>query len=142
MSTFGRNDACPCGSRKKYKKCCLASHEAAEARRQAAQDLPSLESYSAMLEEDDLDELSNGVLDLIDEGRLDAAEARARDLLRRYPDVIDGLDRLARVHEARGDRVQAAQYHRRAATFADTHAGYDPERAVDHRAKAARLEGG
>ena len=23
MPTIGRNDPCPCGSRKKYKKCCL-----------------------------------------------------------------------------------------------------------------------
>ena len=26
----GRNDPCPCGSGKKYKKCCLANEEAAE----------------------------------------------------------------------------------------------------------------
>ncbi len=28
MAQFGRNDPCPCGSGKKYKKCCLARHEA------------------------------------------------------------------------------------------------------------------
>ncbi|MFQ5707100.1 MAG: YecA family protein [bacterium] len=26
-SKIGRNDPCPCGSGKKYKKCCMASHE-------------------------------------------------------------------------------------------------------------------
>ena len=35
MSTTGRNDPCPCGSGKKYKKCCLARDE--EVRRGAAQ---------------------------------------------------------------------------------------------------------
>jgi uncharacterized protein YecA (UPF0149 family) len=25
---IGRNDACPCGSGKKYKKCCMAKEEA------------------------------------------------------------------------------------------------------------------
>lgn len=27
MSKIGRNDPCPCGSSKKYKKCCLEKHE-------------------------------------------------------------------------------------------------------------------
>jgi hypothetical protein len=30
MAKPGRNDPCPCGSGKKYKKCCLAENEAAE----------------------------------------------------------------------------------------------------------------
>ena len=29
MAKIGRNDLCPCDSGKKYKKCCLASDEAA-----------------------------------------------------------------------------------------------------------------
>ncbi|MEF3168618.1 MAG: SEC-C domain-containing protein [Deltaproteobacteria bacterium] len=29
----GRNDPCPCGSGKKYKKCCLARDEAEESER-------------------------------------------------------------------------------------------------------------
>ena len=31
MSKTGRNDACPCGSGKKYKKCCLSVDNAARA---------------------------------------------------------------------------------------------------------------
>ena len=30
MAKPGRNDPCPCGSGKKYKKCCLATEEAVE----------------------------------------------------------------------------------------------------------------
>ena len=29
----GRNDPCPCGSGKKYKKCCLEKHQAEESKR-------------------------------------------------------------------------------------------------------------
>lgn len=35
---IGRNDPCPCGSGKKYKKCCMSKDE--EARRQAAKEAP------------------------------------------------------------------------------------------------------
>lgn len=128
MTGPGRNDRCPCGSGKKFKKCCLTAHEAER------------DGMVVNFEDDDLDELSNSVLDLIKQGELDEAEARSRELLRRYPDVIDGLDRLARVYEARGDRAKAASYHRQAAHFADTHEDFDPEIAIDHRAAADRLE--
>jgi hypothetical protein len=30
MANTGRNDPCPCGSGKKYKKCCLPKEEAAK----------------------------------------------------------------------------------------------------------------
>ena len=40
--------------------------------------------------------------------KLDEAEAAARDLLDRFPDVHDGWDRLGMVHEARCERAQAA----------------------------------
>ena len=33
MTAVGRNDPCPCGSGKKYKKCCLAADEAASRER-------------------------------------------------------------------------------------------------------------
>lgn len=112
MGQVGRNQPCPCGSGKKYKRCCLAKDEALVSERlraQAVDDAPS--------EEDDLDEVSNAVVDLIRAGRLDEAEAQARDLLRRYPEVVDGLERLAMVYEARGDRKRAADFYRQAAAF-------------------------
>jgi len=40
MSKIGRNDPCPCGSGKKYKKCCLAQYEQRR-REDARQDDPS-----------------------------------------------------------------------------------------------------
>src|SRR5438552_787651 len=53
--------------------------------------------------EDALDAASNAVVHLVRAAKLDEAEAAARDLLIRFPDVHDGWDRLGMVHEARGD---------------------------------------
>ena len=53
--------------------------------------------------------------------RLDEAEAAARDLLVRFPDVHDGWDRLGMVHEARGDSRQAADCYRKVIDFIRQH---------------------
>jgi tetratricopeptide (TPR) repeat protein len=63
------------------------------------------------LGEDDLDRLSNRVVDLIEEGRLQEAEAACQELKAQYPEVIDWLHRTAMVHEARGERQQAIEYY-------------------------------
>lgn len=89
---------------------------------------------------DDLDRLSNSVLDLIDEGRLDEAEKVSHELLSRYPDQIDGFDRLGMVWEARGDRKKAAEYYRKAAAFAENNPGFDQEGIDWYLSKAKRLE--
>jgi tetratricopeptide (TPR) repeat protein len=120
MAKIGRNAPCPCGSGKKYKKCCLPLHETS--RSQHNEDM----IYS-IADMDDLDNLSNSVVDLINEGRLDEAEKVSHDLLSRYPDQIDGVDRLAMVYEARGDKNKAMQYYRKAAEFAKSNPGFDQE---------------
>jgi len=134
MAKIGRNDPCPCNSGKKYKKCCLAGDEAAARAARAvelaavAARLPPLASY--LQEHDELDELteaSNAVVDMVHAGNLDAAEQAAHDLLKRFPDVHDGYDRLGMVCEARGDRRQAADYYRRAINVIRNHPdNYDP----------------
>ena len=134
MAKIGRNDPCACGSGKKYKKCCLASDEAAARAARPAQSTavaarrPSLASYGQ--EHDELNELteaSNSVVDMVHAGHLDAAEQAAHDLLARFPEVHDGYDRLGMVSEARGDHRQAADYYRRAITVIRDHPdNYDP----------------
>jgi tetratricopeptide (TPR) repeat protein len=128
MVKIGRNDPCHCNSGKKYKKCCMASDEAAARAARPAQPAtvpahqPSLASY--VQERDELDELteaSNAVVDMVHAGNLDAAEQAAHDLLARFPDVHDGYDRLGMVCEARGDHRQAADYCRRAITVIRDH---------------------
>jgi tetratricopeptide (TPR) repeat protein len=113
--TIGRNATCHCGSGKKYKKCCLSADEASlAALRQAvaAADHPVI-----VLEDDDLDELSNSVLDLVRDGHLEQALAACKRLLAEYPEVVDGLERSGRVHAHMGDHATAAAFYRQAFDF-------------------------
>lgn len=122
MTKTGRNDPCPCGSGKKYKRCCQekdeaersASRAAAQAAQQAAlqaQQLARQARYEAaekaFIEKTweldvycELADASNAVIKMVRAGRLDEAEAAARDLLVRYPEVHDGYDRLGMVYES------------------------------------------
>ena len=132
MAKIGRNDPCPCGSGKKYKKCCLPLHEESRAKQQEAASLnPGFT---------DLDELSNSVVDLIEAGRLEEAEAACRELLTRYPDQIDGTERLAAVYEAKGERKLAAEYYRKTAQFAQGSPGFDQKLIDWYSSKAKELE--
>jgi tetratricopeptide (TPR) repeat protein len=145
MNKIGRNEPCPCGSGKKYKRCCLHAHEAAAAERAAAAAAqaavpPPLPMF-AWDDDDGLDDASNRVVDLVHAGQLDEAEQAARDLLVRYPDVHDGFERLAMVYEARGDRAQAAEHYRKALAFMEDNAdGYDAEAIEWMRQKAESME--
>jgi len=143
MAKPGRNDPCHCGSGNKYKKCCLAKDEAAErdrlidaqarrAERAAGPRLPVRELTAAVAArlrmaeeedayEDELDAASNAVVQLVGAAKLDEAEAAARDLLVRFPDVHDGWDRLGMVHEARGDSRHAAECYRKVIDFIRQH---------------------
>jgi len=89
---------------------------------------------------DDLDRVSNSVVDLIKEGRLDEAEKVSRELLSKYPDQIDGFDRLGMVWEARGEKKKAAEYYRKAAAFAKSNPGFDQEGFDWYLNKAKSLE--
>lgn len=128
----GLNDPCPCGSGKKYERCCLSSDREAESVELAAAQEEAItemqaeeEEMEAMLEEDEeLDELSNSVMDLIDAGDIDEAERVARELIECYPQVHDGYDRLGMVYEARGDKKAAADCYRKVIEFVRTHADY------------------
>ena len=143
MAKIGRNDLCPCGSGKKYKKCCLASDEAAARAARAAELAamlpPSLASY--LQEQDELTEASNAVVDMVQAGNLDAAEQAAHALLARFPDVHDGYDRLGMVCEARGDHQQAADCYRKAINVIRDHPdAYDPEFEAVFQKLIDRLE--
>jgi tetratricopeptide (TPR) repeat protein len=156
MAKIGRNDPCPCGSGKKYKKCCesVALEQSAERARVArlaeaervlatpprgARPMPETAGYF----EDDLDELSNGVVDLIDARRFDEALGACERLLLEYPEVIDGLERSAMVHEARGNHALALDFYRRALAFTelpDQHDGFDEDGREYFRERIAELD--
>ena len=157
MAKPGRNDRCPCGSGKKYKSCCLTKDEAGERERltaaQADRDARAAEKRQSQREaraalmarligtDDDLTDASNSVLDLIRDDKLDEAEAAARDLLVRYPEVPDGWDRLGMVHEKRGESRQAADCYRQLLAFVREHP-YDFGTSVidDYIARIDRLD--
>jgi hypothetical protein len=111
--TIGRNATCHCGSGKKYKKCCLPADEAKlAALRKAAADAAQ---PVYVIEEDDLDELSNSILDLVRDGHLEQALAACKRLLAEFPEVVDGFERSGMVHAKMGDHATA--FYRQAFDF-------------------------
>jgi len=139
MTNVGRNDPCPCGSGNKYKRCCLSLHEAAGRERHRQRDEPItielLHDESAELEE-----LSNRVNRLIRQGELERAEELSHQLQRRFPDQLDGIEGLARVYEARGESLRAAEHYRKAALLAERGKGYDQGFIADLRQRASALD--
>jgi uncharacterized protein YchJ len=142
--TVGRNAPCPCGSGKQYKQCCRdkdrAAQSAADRAKATHQRQAALET---LLESEDLDKASNAVVDLVHAGKLDEAERGARELLVRFPEVHDGYDRLGMVHEARGQKKQAADCYRQVIQFVREHPDqYDPEFADTFHRLVAELDPG
>jgi tetratricopeptide (TPR) repeat protein len=139
MAKIARNAPCPCGSGKKYKRCCLLLQQ-----RAPANPLPASQPIGiapgAIVFDDKLDQLSNSVVDLIKEGKLDEAEAVCKQLSKRYPDQVDGIERRAMVEQARGNYAQAAQYYLEAAAFIQGKPGFDPEMEHWFRQMAADME--
>ena len=136
MAKIGRNDRCPCGSGKKYKRCCLAKDEAAAREKLAAATAAATAAHHDPHFCDDcndkLDAAANAVFALIDAKKFDEAEQAAHDVLARFPSVHDGYECLGRLHQAKGDHQQAVDCYRNVIAFArnEPHL-YDPE-FVDH----------
>jgi tetratricopeptide (TPR) repeat protein len=124
MKKTGRNEPCPCGSGKKYKKCCLNSSKPSTG---------GTPFYS------DLDKLSNQAPDLIRQKKFDQAEGVCRKLLEQFPDQIDGLHRYAELFEAQGKNQEAAEYYRKTVEFAERAEGFEKESVAFFREKAEHL---
>jgi tetratricopeptide (TPR) repeat protein len=127
MKKIGRNEPCPCGSGRKFKKCCL--HAAP----------PHEEQHHYVYT--DLDILSNQVPDFIKQGKYDEAETVCQTLLEQFPEQIDGLHRYAEVFEAKGDNLKAAEYYRKTAEFAKQAEGFGKESVEFFMKKAKQLAG-
>jgi tetratricopeptide (TPR) repeat protein len=59
----------------------------------------------------DLDDLSNRVVDAIEKGRFSRAEKLCRRLLREYPKMFDGHERMAMLRTAQGRYEEAAKHY-------------------------------
>jgi tetratricopeptide (TPR) repeat protein len=123
MMKIGRNQPCPCGSGEKYKRCCLSKDQASrlEAASAAQQHAPTALSPPPgfFFGEDELDKLSNSVVRLINDGRLDEAEVACQELKAQYPEVIDWIMRTAMLHEARGETHQAIAHYEQTLQYMD-----------------------
>jgi tetratricopeptide (TPR) repeat protein len=168
MPKIERNAPCPCGSGKKYKRCCLEKDQAAESAvfatrvaaaaekeaQVAAATAAKIAASKAQLQQQwidleqqwidsdiDLANSSNAVRKLIDAGRIDEAETAARDLLVRFPEVHDGYDRLGMVYEARGQNKLAADCYRQVIDFVRAHPDqYAPEFETTFHRLIAKLD--
>jgi hypothetical protein len=79
---IGRNEPCPCGSGKKYKKCCLAKHEKAREflKETRAQDIQQTDK------EEGLPPFVVTGFDLLAAENYEAASAHATELLKTHPE--------------------------------------------------------
>ena len=67
----------------------------------------------------ELEELSNGVIGLINAGRFDEAERDCLELRRRFPNEIDWLERTAAVAVVKGQNARAIEHYKRCIEFVD-----------------------
>ena len=126
-SKVGRNQPCPCGSGRKYKRCCGSTTSSPPASFDRVEVLEVEEDDGGALFLSDLDRLSNRVPELLERGELDEALRVCHELQRRYPDAIDWIEHFAVVYEAQGHAKRAAAHYRQAADFARHAEGFDPE---------------
>lgn len=141
MTKIGRNTPCPCGSGKKYKRCCLSDVTSTTRVNTTRPRTESHVFYEPVEDEHDIDKLSNSVVDLIDENRLDEAEEACARLLEEFPDCVDGIERLVAVHEARGNFKLAAEYARQTVAFMKEHVDhFDPELIEDFEDQERNLK--
>ena len=59
----------------------------------------------------DLDDLSNSAVDAIEAGNYETAEEICQKLLKEYPEVFDGHERLAMLREAQARFQEAADHY-------------------------------
>lgn len=125
MTKIGRNDACPCGSGKKYKRCCLVVAEA-----QASQECEKERDQAHLCEfcghgygregfaiANEFDKRLNKVSDLFRSGKIDEAVAMGLEVMNSLPDENAGLAQSAKVYKARDDFKKAIDDYRTAAAF-------------------------
>ena len=140
MAKIGRNEACPCGSGKKHKRCCLAA-PAPPKGAATITDGPS-ESHHENCDGclDELNERADRVLDVLLDGRIHDAVRLCHDFIRDFPGQAEGIDLLSMIFEERGQRERALELLRQASAIAHASPDYDAETRSLMRARIVELE--
>jgi Tfp pilus assembly protein PilF len=140
MAKIGRNALCPCGSGKKYKRCCMARDEAATRETLAAANAAATTATAAGQHDphlchdcnEQLDAAGTAVLGLIDARKFAEAEQAAHEVLARFPAVHDGYECLGRLYQAKGDHHHAAECYRKIIAFARNEPHFYDPHFIDH----------
>jgi hypothetical protein len=141
MAKIGRNEACPCGSGKKHKRCCLGAPVNLE--RVGTPIVALAESHQEDLCPccvDELNERADHVVEVLLAGRVDEAEALCHDFLRDFPGQAEGIDLLSMIFEQRGQRERALGLLRQASEIAHANSTYDAETRSLMRERIRELE--
>jgi hypothetical protein len=130
MAKIGRNARCPCGSGKKYKRCCLAAAGSAQADdltdrylQQIAKSVALVEVLREIVEalafkNELLEVVFESVGELIRQRRIDEALMLCERVLDFCDEAADELEGPPMVHRARGKYVLAAELHLHACEIA------------------------
>ncbi|MDY0040261.1 MAG: SEC-C metal-binding domain-containing protein, partial [Desulforhabdus sp.] len=133
----GRNEPCPCGSGKKYKKCCLASHE--EARKSIPADqLREMEKQQKLRERLEKD-VEKG-FDLLFSKDFSKAQQFAARLLQSYPEDDRLHDIVVMASMVTGDYDGAVQVCRRRWQVAQEEKEFFQENGYHKREGAEKKE--
>lgn len=143
---MGRNEPCPCGSGRKYKRCCWAKHAAERAAAAAPDAAASGHVRTGVAhgrswdEVRRLDEWANGARDHVDARRWAEADELCERLIAEYGDQIDGYEIRGQVRAAQGNWPEAAAAYERALEVAAAQGedAFDPIILDDLRKQAAR----
>jgi tetratricopeptide (TPR) repeat protein len=141
MAKIGRNEPCPCGSGKKYKRCCQANPVQTPpptALRSDVEHEATSELCPCCVER--LEEQADRVTDELVAGRLDHAEALCQKLIADFPTEAEGLDLLSMILQERGERERALELLRRASAIAHARSEYDSDVRSDMRVRIRQLE--
>lgn len=110
MNSLGRNDPCPCGSGKKYKKCCMAKTESEHSFTGTGKNISSRgHSVNSTNLAPASESLMNAVA-LHRAGKLDEAEAVYQALLKKNPQDCDALHYLGLIEYQKQSYLEAIKH--------------------------------
>jgi hypothetical protein len=131
MAQIGRNASCPCGSGKKYKKCCLAGAGSAQAdelehhyRQRIAKAAALIEALIEIVERlafknDLLEKVWDCVGELVRQRRVDEAVMLCEQVLAFCDEETDAFERSMMRYRALGKYVLAENFYQSAAEIAE-----------------------